>query len=74
MPFAPAPPTVAGRLSLLCRAAKAVFAALHLQDLLLSVLSRVDLGVCFSLDGIVIGCDFDLLGTARGLFAGFREW
>ena len=71
LPFAPAPPTVAGRLGLVRRASRACFSALGLQELLRSRVSRAEFGIRFSLDGYIGGCDVDLLCQARELLQAF---
>ena len=63
--FAPLPPTVAGRLGLVRRAAKFAFEALGIGDFVVAGLDRSDVGIGFRVDGVRMGCDCPLLQQAR---------
>ena len=69
--FAPLPPTVAGRLSFVRRAAKHALLTLGLGSFLVVDLDRTDLGVGFRLDGVCMGCCISLLRQARNLLSDF---
>ena len=71
--FLPPPPTVAGRLTLVRRALRHAFKCLRLQCLFISGVDRTELGIGFSLDGLVIGADVQLLLRARAALGHFAQ-
>ncbi|CAE7655752.1 unnamed protein product [Symbiodinium sp. CCMP2456] len=63
--FPPASQTVAVRLGLVRRALRPALRCLDLERLLVQGIDRLDLGVRFPLDGLIIGVDTSLLLKAR---------
>ena len=63
--YSPPTATVAGQLAIIRRAAKLLFKAVGVEELLVSGLDRTNIGVGFRLDGCVLGCDVQLLQSAQ---------